>query len=86
MNDENCEKFLVRADERRETRLTVGTDNLLKKRNNHKYRNNFFSQRGVGEWNSLPNTVKEAKTANIFKRLYRHHHVGTVAPAGRDQT
>ena len=27
----------------------------------------------IDEWNNLPNSVKEAATAEIFKRLYRHH-------------
>ena len=80
VNDAESEQIFVRADGRRETRATTGTDNLLKKRNNHEYRNSFFSSRVIGEWNSLPNAVKEAKSATIFKRLYRCHCEGTVAP------
>ena len=78
--DAESEHIFVRADERRETRATTGTDNLLKKRNNHEFRNSFFSSRVIGEWNSLPNAVEEAKSATIFKRLYRRHCKGTVAP------
>ena len=80
VNDAESEQIFVRADGRRETRATTGTDNLLKKRNNHEFRNSFFSSRVIGEWNSLPNAVKEAKSATIFKRLYRCHCEGTVAP------
>ena len=86
VTDKNTDQFLVRAEARRETRATVGTANLMKKRNNHEYRNNFFSLRVVREWNSLPNAEKEAKTAKIFKLLYKRHCVGTVAPTGEDQT
>ena len=86
----NCERgqqIVERADARRGTRATAGTDNLLKKRCLHEFRSNFFSTRVINEWNSLPNKTKEATTAKIFKRLYtvytvhRHHRAGTVAPA-----
>ena len=35
----------------------------------------------IEDWNNLPNAVKEATSAERFKRQYRRHQVGTVAPA-----
>ena len=81
VNCENGEQIFERADARRGTRATVGTDNLLKKRCLHEFRSNFFSTRVINEWNGLPNEVKEATTAKIFKSWYRHQRVGTVTPA-----
>ena len=78
---ENGEQIFERANVRRGTRATAGTDNLLKKRCLHEFRSNFFSTRVIHEWNGLPNEVKEAATAKIFKRRYRNHRAGTVTPA-----
>ena len=74
-------KWFERADTRRATRAGGGKDNLLKKRSEHEFRRNFFSQRVRDEWNGLPDTVKEATSIHSFKRLYRHHNEGTVALA-----
>ena len=81
LNSESGKNIFERADIRRETRATAGTDNLLKKRSFHEFRNNFFSTRVIGDWNSLPNEVKEAGTAKNFKSLYRRHRESTVTPA-----
>ena len=81
VNDESSEQFFLRTDGRRATRATTGTDNLVKGRSNHEYRANFFSTRVIDDWNKLPNKVKEAATAENFKRQYRRHLEGTVAPA-----
>ena len=81
VNDAGSEQFFRRADERRVTRATTGTDNLVKGRSNHEFRANFFSSRVIEDWNNLPNAVKEATSAERFKRQYRRHQVGTVAPA-----
>ena len=81
VNWENGEQIFERANVRRGTRATAGTDNLLKKRCLHEFRSNFFSTRVIHEWNGLPNEVKEADTAKIFKRRYRNHRAGTVTPA-----
>ena len=59
LNSESGEHIFERADIRRETRA----DNLLKKRSIHEFRSNFYSMRVIGDWNSLPNAVKEAGTA-----------------------
>ena len=59
LNSESGEHIFERADIRRETRA----DNLLKKRSIHEFRSNFYSMRAIGDWNSLPNAVKEAGTA-----------------------
>ena len=81
LNSESGKNIFERADIRREMRATAGTDNLLKKRSFHEFRNNFFSTRVIGDWNSLPNEVKEAGTAKNFKSLYRRHRKSTVTPA-----
>ena len=54
------------------------------KRSQHEYRKNFFSIRVVEDWNNLPDKLKEASTVSCFKRLYRGHIVGTVAPTDGD--
>ena len=81
---DNGEILVERADTRRPTRNYGGRDNLIVKRSQHEYRKNFFSIRVVGDWNSLPDMLKEAGTVSCFKRLYRRHIAGTVAPADGD--
>ena len=88
IDSENSEEWFSRADTRRPTRNTSGRDNLIKKRGQHEYRTNFFSIRVTEDWNELPDNVKSAKSVQIFKRLYRRHREGTVAPtrgAGQNQ-
>ena len=53
----------------------------MKKRSHREFRKNFFTVRITDEWNSLPDSVKEARNVTCFKRLYRRHTAGTVAPA-----
>ena len=36
--------------------------------------------RVIEDWNRLPDSVKEAGSAAVFKRHYRRHCEGTVAP------
>ena len=57
--------------------------NLVKKRSQHEFRNQFFSSRVIEGWNSLPNSLKEASTVivSVFKRRYRRHLETTVALA-----
>ena len=73
--------ILERAAARPLTRQNIGLDNLVKKRSHHEFRKNFFTVRITDEWNSLPDSVKEARNITCFKRLYRRHTAGTVAPA-----
>ena len=40
----------------------------------------------IDDWNKLPNNVKEAASAGNFKRQYRRHLEGTVAPAWDGQS
>ena len=80
-SDSDSDLKLLRADTRRATRATAGRDNLLSERCGHEYRNRFFTVRVTKEWNNLPDPVKEAGSAAEFKRLYRRHQEGTVAPA-----
>ena len=81
VDTDNCEQWFTRADTRRPTRESSGRDNILVKRANHEFRKNFFSARVVEEWNSLPDTVKEAANVTCFKRLYRRYLERTVAPS-----
>ena len=66
MASEESDQWFTRADTKRTTRNTCGLNNIVPMRNNHEYRNNFFSQRVVEEWNSLPDVVKESRTVQIF--------------------
>ena len=43
---------------------------LAKSRSRLDLRKHFFSQRVVGEWNKLPNSVVEAESINSFKNKY----------------
>ena len=43
LNSESREHIFERADMRRETRVTAGTDNLLKKKRFHEFRSNYYS-------------------------------------------
>jgi len=81
IDTEDSGQWFGRADTRRPTRNTVGKDNLVKKRGQHEFRNNFFSLRVTEEWNGLPDIVKEASTVQAFKRQYRRHQEGIVAPS-----
>ena len=79
-SDSDSPNWLERAATRRPTRAADGKDNLVKSRSQHEYRRNFFSLRVTEDWNSLPDAVKSARTADSFKRQY-WRHVCTVAPA-----
>ena len=46
---------------------------LVKSRSKLEVRKNFFSQRVVNEWNSLPSEVVEAESVNSFKNRYDKH-------------
>ena len=54
----------------RATRVTDRPLNIVKPRWNYEPRSKFYSIRVVEQWNSLPNSVREAKTFNSFKNLY----------------
>ena len=54
----------------RATRVTDHPLNIVKPRWNYEPRSKFYSIRVVEQWNSLPNSVREAKTFNSFKNLY----------------
>ena len=79
LNESDSEIELRRADTRRATQAAAGRDNLLKERAGHEFRNRFFTVRVIDEWNNLPDSVKEASKAAVFKRQYRRHREGTVA-------
>ena len=71
---ENVDKktwFTMAADVApRATRVTDHPLNIVKPRWNYEPRSKFYSIRVVEQWNSLPNSVREAKTFNSFKNLY----------------
>ena len=43
---------------------------IEKKRSRLEIRRNFFSQRVVNRWNSLPDSVVDAESVNTFKNRY----------------
>ena len=47
--------------------------NVSKPRARLEIRNNFFSLRCCDNWNSLPSSIKEAKSMNSFKNRYDEH-------------
>ena len=49
----------------RETELSVA---LQKEKSSHEFRNRFLTARKIEGWNSLPDSVKEAGSAAVFKR------------------
>ena len=53
--------------ERINTRLHSDPLNLVKKRSNLEIRKNFFTERVVEHWNSLPMSLKNAPTLKNFK-------------------
>ena len=61
--------LLTRADTRRTTRAAADRDNLIKERSTHELRNRFFAVRVIEEWNSLQDSVKEASSAAVLRRL-----------------
>ena len=62
--------------------LRGNSKKLYKQRSRLMLRQNFFSQRVVNHWNSLPNAVVEAETTNSFKnRLDKHWRETTWAVA-----
>ena len=80
IDTEQSEQWFERADARRKTRERCGRDKVIVKRAHHEFRKGFFSCRVAEQWNSLPESLKEAPNPVSFKRLYRRHHVGAVAP------
>jgi Reverse transcriptase (RNA-dependent DNA polymerase)/Endonuclease-reverse transcriptase len=72
--------FTMAATERPATRQNTGAKNLVNKRGQHEYRRGFFSLRTTEKWNGLPDQVKNASRAHVFKDLYRKNLVDRVAP------
>ena len=79
----NSDQWFERANNRRATRNNTVRHNLVPKQGRHEFRRNFFSSRVIVTWNSLPEAVRDAPTVSNFKRQYRRHLEGTVAPAMR---
>ena len=80
----NSDQWFERANNRRATRNNTVRHNLVPKQGQHKFRRNFFSSRVIMTWKSLPKAVRDALTVSSFKRQYRRHLEGTVAPATRN--
>ena len=55
------------------TRQSSGLHNVLPQRSQGDVRRNFFCQRVVSSWNSLPDRVKGAGTVNCFKNRLDEH-------------
>jgi ribonucleases P/MRP protein subunit RPP40 len=70
---EMCEQLFEMMANRRPTRQNAGVSNLVAQRATHGYRQGFYSVRVSEPWNSLPDNVKEAKNASVFKKRYRQH-------------
>jgi hypothetical protein len=64
-----AENFFAKISERNgiQTRLATGFNNLTSQRARTDLRKNTFSMRVVQSWNSLPDTVKTARTVLGFK-------------------
>lgn len=65
----------VNSNRQNPTRLTSCPVNIVPQRCNLDIRKNFFSQRIVTKWNSLPSEVKTAPNLNVFKTRYDKLHV-----------
>jgi hypothetical protein len=70
---EMCEQLFEMTANRRPTRQNAGVSNLVAQRAAHGYRQGFYSVRVSEPWNSLPDNVKEARKASVFKNRYRQH-------------
>ena len=55
----------------RPTRSTADPLNLRPQASRLEIRRHFFSQRVVEDWNSIPATLKQARTVKVFKNGYR---------------
>jgi len=51
---------------------------LVKTRSRLDARKFFFSQRVVNDWNSLPVSVVQASSVNVFKNAYDKHLAGRM--------
>ena len=73
--------FTMGRDGQRMTRGNAHPLSLKKQRARLEVRRNFFSQRVVDDWNTIPAVIKDARSVTSFKRLYGAHRdtVGTAA-------
>jgi hypothetical protein len=55
------------------TRQSAGKDNLIGQMARSDIRKNSFAVRVVSKWNSLPDNVKDSRTAQEFKRKLKNH-------------
>ncbi len=55
------------------TRQAAGLMNVVKPRSRLEVRSNFFSVRVTDGWNLVPEEIKMARSAGLFKRLYKTH-------------
>ena len=65
--DESCLFERLHVDAQRLTRATNSDYNLRQKQSNLDLRRNFFSQRVINEWNTLPENVKSCDKLLTFK-------------------
>jgi ribonuclease P/MRP protein subunit RPP40 len=74
----NSEQWFKMAENVRETRRTDPT-NIRIQAARLEVRRNFFSHRVPAAWNSVPGEIRQAKTAQAFKRVYKVHRRNMVA-------
>jgi hypothetical protein len=70
---EMCEQLFEMAAGRRPTRQNASVSNLVAQRVAHGDRQGFYSVQVSELWNNLLDNVKEARSANVFKKRYRQH-------------
>ena len=65
----NCSEWfeLVGDQPERLTRATSDSLNIVRKNPRLEIRKNFYTNRVVEKWNSVPSDLKRAKTVNAFK-------------------
>ncbi len=77
----NSEKWFKMAENVRETRRTDPT-NIRIQAARLEVRRNFFSHRVPAAWNSMPGEIRQAKTAQAFKKAYKVHRRNMDASDG----
>ena len=85
---DRCDWFsTVGRTETRHTRYTSYENNLKRTRvSKTEVRNNFFSQRMISEWNSLPTIVKDSSSTKLFKSNYDNFKTNNSGANDQDRS
>ena len=70
--------FDLHGSAERITRTSSYPQNIIPKSSRTELRKNFFSNRVVNQWNSLPNYIKDSRSTTTFKNLYDKYTQETV--------